>query len=582
VPDAVAIRVDPKPIHTASAPDTWWRHAVIYQIYPRSWSDSGGDGIGDLPGITERFEYLARLGVDAVWLSPFYVSPQNDGGYDVADYRDVDPVFGRLEDADKLIATAHDYGIRIIIDLVPNHSSSEHPWFQAALRAAPGSPERARYIFRDGRGASGALPPNNWLSNFGGAGWTRVTEADGRLGQWYLHIFDVTQPDFDWSNDEVRAEMEAVIRFWLDRGIDGFRIDVAHGLVKRAGLPDGVTRQQPTGEPTARQPMWDQPGVHEIYRAWRKLLNSYNASGPDAELADEDRILCAEAWVHPPEALARYVRPDELHQSFNFDFLLTPWLAPELRDVIEHTLRVADDVGAPQTWVLSNHDVVRYATRLGYPAGAGLLRFSGIGADDAQPDAALGLRRARAAAAVMLALPGSCYLYQGEELGLPDATQLPDEVRQDPTWRRSGHTQRGRDGCRVPLPWLAEAPSYGFGPSARSWLPQPPSFRELAVDRQDGVHGSTLELYRAYLSARREHGLGHGGLYRVDGYPDDVLAFVNAPADNDRLILLLANLGPDPVPLPNGAQIIVASNPLTDDGRVPTDVAVWAALAPAG
>ena len=582
MPDAVAIRVDPEPIHTASAPDTWWRHAVIYQIYPRSWSDSDGDGIGDLPGINERFEYLARLGVDAVWLSPFYVSPQNDGGYDVADYRDVDPVFGRLEDADKLIATAHDYGIRIIIDLVPNHSSSEHPWFQAALRAAPGSRERARYIFRDGKGASGELPPNNWLSNFGGPGWTRVTEADGRLGQWYLHIFDVTQPDFDWNNDEVRAEMEAVMRFWLDRGIDGFRIDVAHGLVKRAGLPDGVTRQQPTGEPTSSQPMWDQPGVHEIYRAWRNLLNSYNASGPGAEIADEDRILCAEAWVHPPEALARYVRPDELHQSFNFDFLLAPWLAPELREVIEHTMRVADDVGAPQTWVLSNHDVVRYATRLGYPARAGLLRLSGIGADDPQPDAALGLRRARAAAAIMLALPGSCYLYQGEELGLPDATQLPDEVRQDPTWRRSGHTQRGRDGCRVPLPWLAGSPSYGFGPTARSWLPQPESFRELAVDRQDGVHGSTLELYRAYLSARREHGLGHGGLYRVDGYPDDVLAFVNAPSDNDRLILLLANLGPEPVPLPKGAQIIVASNPLTDDGRVPTDVAVWAALAATG
>ena len=582
MPDAVAIRVDPEPIHTASAPDTWWRHAVIYQIYPRSWSDSDGDGIGDLPGINERFEYLARLGVDAVWLSPFYVSPQNDGGYDVADYRDVDPVFGRLEDADKLIATAHDYGIRIIIDLVPNHSSSEHPWFQAALRAAPSSRERARYLFRDGKGASGELPPNNWLSNFGGPGWTRVTEADGRLGQWYLHIFDVTQPDFDWNNDEVRAEMEAVMRFWLDRGIDGFRIDVAHGLVKRAGLPDGVTRQQPTGEPTSSQPMWDQPGVHEIYRAWRNLLNSYNASGPGVEIADEDRILCAEAWVHPPEALARYVRPDELHQSFNFDFLLAPWLAPELREVIEHTVRAADDVGAPQTWVLSNHDVVRYTTRLGYPARAGLLRLSGIGADDPQPDAALGLRRARAAAAIMLALPGSCYLYQGEELGLPDATQLPDEVRQDPTWRRSGHTQRGRDGCRVPLPWLAGSPSYGFGPTARSWLPQPESFRELAVDRQDGVHGSTLELYRAYLSARREHGLGHGGLYRVDGYPDDVLAFVNAPSDNDRLILLLANLGPEPVPLPKGAQIIVASNPLTDDGRVPTDVAVWAALAATG
>jgi alpha-glucosidase len=571
------VRVLAEPAHTVTALDTWWRHAVIYQVYPRSWADSDGDGVGDLPGISDRLEYLARLGVDAVWLSPFYVSPQNDAGYDVADYRDVDPVFGQLADADKLIATAHDLGIRVIIDLVPNHSSSEHPWFQAALRAAPGSPERARYFFRDGKGATGDVPPNNWSSNFGGPGWTRVTEADGSPGQWYLHLFDVTQPDFDWDNADVRAEMESVIRFWLDRGVDGFRIDVAHGLVKKAGLPDGQTRQGHSGDPTAAQPMWDQPGVQEIYRDWRRILNSYNATGSDAEVADEDRILCAEAWVQPAEALARYVRADELHQSFNFDFLMTPWLAGELRQVIEHTLQVADALGAPQTWVLSNHDVVRHATRLGYPPRPGLVRMGGIGADDPQPDAPLGLRRARAAAGIMLALPGSCYLYQGEELGLPDATQLPDEMRQDPTWRRSGHTERGRDGCRVPLPWRGAAPSYGFGPSARSWLPQPDVFGELAVDRQDGVAGSTLELYRAYLSARREHGLGHGSLYWVEGYPDDVHAFVNAPADNDRLILVVTNLGANPVGLPENAQIILASDALTPDGNVPTDVTVWAA-----
>lgn len=573
-----AVVVSPEPIHTAPDQDTWWRHGVIYQVYPRSWADSDGDGIGDLPGIAGRLEYLARLGVDALWLSPFYVSPQHDAGYDVADYRDVDPVFGQLADADKLIATAHDLGIRVIIDLVPNHSSSDHPWFRAALAAPPGSPERARYLFRDGRGRDGERPPNNWQSNFGGPGWTRVTEADGRPGQWYLHLFDVTQPDFDWENADVRAEMESVIRFWLDRGVDGFRIDVAHGLVKKAGLPDGRTRQEPSGEPTSAQPMWDQPGVHEIYRSWRAILNSYNAVGADAEVADEDRILCAEAWVHPAESVALYIRPDELHQSFNFDFLMTPWLASPIRHTIEHSLSVADAVGAPQTWVLSNHDVVRHASRLGYPPEPGLLRIHGIGIGDPQPDAVVGLRRARAAAGIMLALPGSAYVYQGEELGLPEATRLPDEVRQDPTWVRSGHTDRGRDGCRVPLPWQADAPSYGFGPTAASWLPQPAEFRELAADRQDGVRGSTLELYRAYLSARREHGLGHGALHRVAGYPDDVVAYVNAPADNDRQILVLANLGPAAVELPPDAQVIVASNPLTDTGAVPTDVTVWAAL----
>ncbi len=462
----------------------WWRDAVIYQIYPRSWADGDGDGIGDLPGITARLPHLADLGVDALWLSPFYTSPQNDAGYDVADYRDVDPLFGTLADADVLIDRAHELGLRVLVDIVPNHSSSEHPWFQAALSAAPGSPERARYVFRDGKGPDGAEPPNNWLSNFGGPGWTRVTETDGSPGQWYLHLFDVTQPDFDWTNPVVAEEMESVLRFWLDRGVDGFRIDVAHALVKAPGLPDTEVAHEMAVERTSDLPMWDQPGVHDIYRRWRKLTDSYAVEGQDA-----DRILCAEAWVTPAEAMARYVRSDELHQAFNFGFLLSAWIAEELQRNIEGSLQAVAEVGAPQTWVLSNHDVVRHASRLGFPPVPGPIQVGGIGAGDPQPDAEAGLRRARAATTVMLALPGSAYLYQGEELGLPEATELPDELRQDPTWEKSGRTSRGRDGCRVPIPWEADAPSYGFGPSAASWLPQPAVYGELAVDRQRGVRG---------------------------------------------------------------------------------------------
>ncbi len=466
--------------------------------------------MGDLPGITARLSHLAELGVDAIWLSPFYTSPQNDAGYDVADYRDVDPRFGSLADADAMIARAHELGLRVLVDLVPNHSSSEHPWFQEALASEPGSAARARYIFRDGRGENGDEPPNNWLSVFGGPGWTRVTEADGSPGQWYLHIFDVTQPDFDWTNQEVADEMESVLRFWLDRGVDGFRIDVAHGLVKAEGLPD-ATIEMHEAERTDDMPMFDQPGVHEIYRRWRQITDSYGVEGEDA-----DRILCAEAWVLPIDQLAKYVRGDELHQSFNFGFLMAPWIAKEMRAEITDSLAAVAPYDAPQTWVLSNHDVVRHASRLGFEPQPGMLRMPGIGADDPQPDAELGLRRARAATTVMLALPGSAYLYQGEELGLPEATELPDELREDPTWERSGHTSRGRDGCRVPIPWEGGAPSYGFGPSEQSWLPQPEVYGELAVDRQVGVPGSTLELYRTILRLRRELGLGRGELSWLD------------------------------------------------------------------
>jgi alpha-glucosidase len=553
----------------------WWRDAVIYQIYPRSWADADGDGIGDLPGITARLPHLAELGVDAVWLSPFYTSPQNDAGYDVADYRDVDPVFGTLDDFDGLTARSHELGLRVIVDIVPNHTSSEHPWFRAALASPPGSPERARYLFRDGKGESGELPPNNWQSKFGGRAWTRVTEADGRPGQWYLHMFDTSQPDLDWTNPEVRDEMQDVLRFWLDRGVDGFRIDVAHGMVKAEGLPDieADLADDDSADPTSRLPMWDQPGVHEIYRDWRRIADSYAKDGEDA-----DRILCAEAWVLPGEALARYVRPDELHQSFNFEYLMTPWLAADLRETITHSLAQAGAVGAPQTWVLSNHDVVRHASRLGYPQLPGLQKIAGIGPEGPQPDAVVGLRRARAATTVMLALPGSAYLFQGEELGLPEATHLPDDVRQDPTFARTGGASIGRDGCRVPVPWQAGEPSFGFGPSERSWLPQPAEYGDLAPDRQRGVVGSTLELYTTLLRLRRGHRLGRGELTWLDGQPDDVLAFtVSSPAG---AVTVLANLGATPVELPADAVIVAASSEIEPVRLLGSDEAVWLVAAP--
>ncbi len=550
----------------------WWRDAVIYQIYPRSWADADGDGMGDLPGITARLPHLAELGVDAVWLSPFYTSPQHDAGYDVADYRDVDPRFGTLADADALLARAHELGLRVMVDIVPNHSSSEHVWFQEALASEPGSPARGRYIFREGRGANGEEPPNNWRSTFGGSAWERVRESDGTLGQWYLHLFDVTQPDFDWTNPEVGDEMEKTLRFWMDRGADGFRIDVAHSLIKVDGLPDADPRHEMDVENTSDLPMWDQPGVHDVYRRWRRVTDSYGIEGEDA-----DRIMCGEAWVTPPEAMARYVRPDELHQTFNFGFLLSSWIAEELQANITESLAVVAPYAATQTWVLSNHDVVRHASRLGFDQKPGPVMVHGMGADDPQPDAVVGLRRARAATTVMLALPGSSYLYQGEELGLPDATEIPDEYLQDPVWEKSGHTARGRDGCRVPMPWEGDAPSFGFGPSGKSWLPQPPVYGELAVDRQTGVQGSTLELYRTLLRLRHEHRPGRGVLTWVDLGPG-VLAFDVSTADGAP-IRVIANVGGGSVSVPDGAEVLVSSADLDPDGGIGVDSAVWLRLA---
>jgi alpha-glucosidase len=574
-------------VHHPDSPESpWWRDAVIYQVYPRSWADSDGDGVGDLPGITARLPYLRDLGVDAVWLSPFYVSPMNDAGYDVTAYRDVDPLFGSLADADAMVATAHDLGLKVLVDLVPNHTSTQHRWFQEALASPPGSPARDRYIFRDGRGQDGEHPPNNWPSVFGGLGWTRVTEADGEPGQWYLHLFDVTQPDLNWQNDEVREEFHAILRFWVDRGVDGFRVDVAHGLVKRDGLPDwsgpvGLYDQSAAAAgdhdddgvaplldhtATASSPMWDQDGVHEIYRGWRKVLDAYG---------EPDRILCAEAWVTPVERLVRYVRPDEMHQAFNFDFLECSWDASAFRPVIEASLRANDGVGAPTTWVLSNHDVVRHASRLGLDQSEP--RPNGIQEEDPQPDAALGLRRARAATAMMLGLPGSAYLYQGEELGLPEHTSMPDPYRQDPTYHRTDHEVTGRDGCRVPMPWVKDAQNFGFGPGGDPWLPQPDAYGELAVDQQAGVEGSTLELYRTLLDYRRRHRFGHGGLEWDSRCSETALAYRNVSGDGARTLLVVTNFGPEPVGLPEG-HLIAATAPLTTAGAVPQDTTAWVKL----
>ncbi|RJS46593.1 alpha-amylase family glycosyl hydrolase [Nocardioides cavernaquae] len=535
------------------AASEWWRTAVIYQVYPRSFADSDGDGIGDLPGIAARLDSLAALGVDALWFSPFYPSPQNDAGYDVADYCDIEPEYGTLADFDALLARAHGLGMKVVVDLVPNHSSSAHRWFQEALAAPPGSPERARYLFRPGAGPDGAQAPNNWQSCFGGPAWTRVVEPDGTPGEWYLHLFDSSQPDFDWSNPWVREQFREILRFWLDRGVDGFRVDVAHGLIKENGLPDNPNGPDDFFAPT---PFWAQDEVHDIYRDWRKVLDEY----------DGDRMMCGEVWVTPLSKLATWVRPDEMHQAFNFVHLSTAWDAPALRGTIDDSLAAFHEVGAPSTWVLSNHDVVRHATRLGFAPDAWL--FHGIGPDTVDlPDPELALRRARAATLLMLALPGSAYLYQGEELGLPEAVDIPDEARQDPAWHRTAGERYGRDGCRVPIPWEADAPAYGFNDTGASWLPQPADWAAYARDAQEHDPASTLHLYRTALAERRGHDLGGGELLWVEDAGDNVLAFSN------RDIVVIANLGTTPVPLPAGSTVLARSSGGGPD--LGTDEAAW-------
>ncbi|MDU2311246.1 MAG: glycoside hydrolase family 13 protein [Varibaculum cambriense] len=530
--------------------DQWWRSAAIYQIYPRSFSDSNGDGIGDLAGVLDKIDYLEKLGIDAVWFSPFYPSPQHDTGYDVADYLDINPEYGDLETFDKVLAELHSRGMKAIIDVVPNHSSWDHPLFKQALAADPGDPARDMYMFRK----CADTTPNNWGSMFGGSAWSKVEPLTGKASDrdwWYLHIFDASQPDFNWENPKVHEFFRSYLRFWLDRGVDGFRVDVAHGLVKDPALPDDLVGpdrlnyegpNSDNGRALDVGPFFNQPGVHDIYREWRQVLDEYG----------RDRMLVAEAWVNTPEQEAMYVREDEMSQAFNFSVVNCQWEPAALRKVIRRTQEASASVGAPPTWVLSNHDKVRHVSRFGYPSGANT--ENGIGATDPQPDREIGLTRALSATAFLAGLPGSIYLYNGEELGLPDATKLPDEARQDPTWQRSGFRVRGRDGCRVPLPWSDDPRSnFGFSPVGASpaWLPQPDDWDELSVQVQEADPDSPLNFYRKMLKVRRDLGLGMGESTWLESDPEVLALQVTGSAG--RQVVIVTNLGAGSRPLPEVA-----------------------------
>ncbi|AOY55603.1 glycoside hydrolase family 13 protein [Candidatus Rhodoluna planktonica] len=551
----------------------WWRKAVIYQVYPRSFADADGDGIGDLKGITEKLGSLSDLGIDAIWFSPFFKSPQKDAGYDISDYRLIDPIFGTNEDFDVLLAKAKTLGIRIIVDIVPNHTSDQHAWFQAALASAPGSAERDYYHFRDGKGENGELPPNNWQSIFGGPAWSRITEANGELGQWYLHLFDSSQPDLNWENPKIADEFDDILRFWLDKGVDGFRVDVAHGMVKRAGLPDATIydenlRERPISNLTMAEaeeavPYWGQPGVHDAIRRFRRIIDEY-----------DDRAMCAEASMSPLPRLAMWVRPDEYHQSFNFDYMHSKYEAAAIKKIVTDSIVEYGKVGASSTWVLSNHDGIRHATRLGIAPENTPRPGDGIHPSDPAPDEALGLRRARAATAFMLGLPGSSYLYQGEELGLPEAWQLEGKYRQDPTYARTNGDRIGRDGCRVPLPWVADATeSNGFNSTGKSWLPQPANYRVFARNLQEGVVGSTLELYKRLLKVRKQFDLGAGAFSWVDDYDSETsLSYIN------NGVLVITNFSGGPIAMPAGELLVTTQHDLTVEGILEHDQTVWLKL----
>ncbi|BBZ00494.1 glycoside hydrolase family 13 protein [Mycolicibacterium fallax] len=532
----------------------WWQSAVVYQVYIRSFADGSGDGIGDIAGLRDRLGYLTELGVDALWINPWYPSPQADAGYDVADYCGIEPDYGTLQQAQDFLAEAHAAGLRVILDIVPNHTSAAHRWFAAALAGEPGA--RDRYHFRAGRGDRGQLPPNDWQSVFGGPAWSRIAD-----GSWYLHLFAPAQPDLNWDHPQVRREFEDVLRFWFDRGVDGFRIDVAHGLVKAPGLPDRDTGLGMLDG--AAHPAWDQDGVHEIYRGWRAVAREY----------DPERVFIAEAWVADSGRLARYLRPDELHTAFQFDFLRAPWRAASLREVADDAMAAAATVGAPPTWVLSNHDVTRTVTRYARSQPDHL-----VGTDwerkrwTREPaDHDLGRRRARAGALLQLALPGTAYIYQGEELGLEEIEQLPDELRRDPTFAQSGFTDVGRDGCRIPLPWSGAAAPYGFSPApVTTWLPQPPHWGSRAVAAQHDDPASVLQLYRAALRLRRTHWRGAGPVRWLD-CPPGVLAFRRG-----ELCCWVNTTGRE-VALPKNATVLLASHSTATETRLPPDTTVWLA-----
>ena len=551
----------------------WWRTAVIYQVYPKSWADSDGDGIGDIAGIRAHLAYLAQLGVDAVWFSPWYLSPHADGGYDVTDFRAIDPMFGDLADVDALVADAHDLGLKVIVDVVPNHTSDQHRFFLEAMASEPGSEAWGRYHCVRGTDG-GASPPNDWACVFGGPGWDPIPDASGNpSGWWYLHLFDSTQPDLNWDDPDVRQEFVDTLRFWFDRGIDGFRIDVATGLVKAAGYPDSGegSGRRSTLDEILDLPQWDQPGIHEIWREWRAVADEYHPP----------RAFVGEVWVSSEESLAAYLRPDELHTAFNFDYLKCPWDAGSLRATIERSLHATGLVGAPTTWVLENHDVPRARTKYGMEAVGARLPASNVAPPpDVEPDDSRGLARARAAMLLLLGLPGSAYIYQGQELGLEEVLALPASARQDPAFLRTNGTEGFRDGCRVPMPWTSTGPSLGFSPSGESWLPIPEHWAALSVAAQTDDPESMLELTRRVLRLRRaEPALGGGDLQWISDEGEDCLVLRRTAAPDDPLVagepaphvLIAMNLGEAPAFVAAG-ELLAASSPAVVPGPAPAGV----------
>jgi len=545
---AVAKQDAPLGVSPSTDDAEWWRHAVIYEVYVRSFADGDGDGTGDLEGLRSRLPYLAALGVDAIWITPWYASPLADGGYDVSDYRSIHPDFGTLSQAEALITEALALGIRTVIDVVPNHLSDQHPWFQAALAAGPGSPERERFWFVDSDDV-----PNHWVSPFAGGTWTQTTNPDGTPGQWYLHLFTPEQPDVNWNHPDVRREYEDVLKFWFDRGVGGVRIDSAALLVKDASLPN-----VPDSPAAGEHPWQDRDEIHDIYKSWRAIADSY----PGA------RALVGEIWLPDVDRFVRYLRPQELHTAFNFDFMTRQWTAAEVRASIDLTLAAHAPVGAPATWVLSNHDVTRPVTRMGRSDSS----FAFEAKEFHTPtDLVLGTRRARAAALLIAALPGSLYIYQGDELGLPEVEDIPRHHVNDPMYFRSGGSRPGRDGCRVPLPWSREGLSYGFGPegAAVPWLPQPQGWSSLSVEAQEHNPASTLALYRRSIALRRELAdLRDGDFAWIDA-GDSAVCFRRGAH-----FVCLTNFAPTPLPLPQGSAVVLVSDELVD-GELPPDATAW-------
>ncbi len=471
----------------------WWRQAVIYQIYPRSFKDSNGDGIGDIKGITSKIGYLSSLNVDAVWLSPFYPSALADGGYDVDDYRDVDPKLGTLADFDEMLNKLHEAGIRVFVDIVPNHSSNRHEWFKEAIVSEPGSAARNRYIFRDGKGANGELPPTNWPSHFAPSAWSHESTQGGKHNQWYCHLFAPEQPDFNWDNREIEDDFLKTLKFWADRGVDGFRIDVAHALKKdlseplkdQARYPDLVNRKP------GDNILFDRDEVHEIYKEWRQLFNQYNPP----------RVAVAEAYV-PADRLALYASADELGQAFNFELLNANFNATEFKTVIDRGLTQAKALGSSSTWCLNNHDQMRPATKYGLLPTVDHIRWKNSAGATSPLDENLGMRSAIAASMLIMALPGCTYIYQGEELGLHEVLGIPEDQIQDPQYLRNLKVDVGRDGCRVPLPWTSSGSSFGFGDGG-SHLPQPQWFAKNSVEVESKDPQSPLSIFRKALELRK-------------------------------------------------------------------------------